>query len=63
MPVEPISLGIAIGVELLKFALDERNIRLRMAAAGMSQENIDAALANVRAEVAALPSPTALPEV
>lgn len=63
MPVEPVSLGIALGVELLKIAIDERNLRIKMAAAGLSPEAIEAALTKVRAEVAALPSPTTLPEV
>jgi len=60
---DPVSVGVAIGVELLKLAIEERNLRIKMAAAGMSQETIDAALTKVRAEVAALPSPTKLPEV
>ena len=62
MPVEPISLGIALGFEILKFVMDERNLRLKLAAAGMSQASIDAHLADARSRIAALQSPTKLPE-
>lgn len=62
--------GIAIGVELIKFALEERNLaireealRKRMTSAGIPGEVIEAELKRVRAEIAALPSPTTLPEV
>lgn len=60
--VEPISLGIALGFEVLKFVMDERALRAKMAAAGMSQENIDAALTDVRARIAAMGSAATLPE-
>jgi hypothetical protein len=63
MPVEPISLGVAIGFEILKFAMDERNLRLKMAAAGMSQAAIDAHLTDARSRIASMESPTKLPEV
>lgn len=59
----PLELGLAIGIELLKFGIAERDLWARMAAAGLSQESIDAALAKVRVEVAAMKSPTTLPEV
>lgn len=58
----PIEIGVALGIELLKWAINERDLRQKMAAAGVSGAAIDAALAKARADVAALPSATTLPE-
>ncbi len=65
-----ISTGIAFGVELAKWAMQERaaaakekELREKMAAAGMPSEAIDDALNTVRAKIAALPDPNKLPEV
>jgi len=59
----PVEVGVAIGFELLKWALQERALRQKMAAAGVSEAATDAALSTARAEVASLPSATTLPEV
>ena len=59
----PVELGVAIGFEVLKWALQERAIRQKLAAAGMSEAATDATLKQARAEVDALPSATTLPEV
>lgn len=58
-----IEIGVALGVELLKLAIQERQLRQKLVAAGMTPEATDAALSKVRAEVAALPDPNTLPEV
>lgn len=58
-----VELGVALGVELLKLALAERQLHQKLVAAGMTLEATDAALAKVRAEVATLPDPKTLPEV
>lgn len=59
----PVELGVAIGFEVLKWALQERAIRQKLAAAGMSEAATDATLKQARAEVDALPAATTLPEV
>lgn len=58
-----VEVGVVLGVELLKLALQERALRQKLVSAGMSPEATDAALSKVRAEVAALPDPNTLPEV
>jgi hypothetical protein len=58
-----VEVGVALGVELLKLALQERALRQKLVAAGMSEAATDAALSKVRAEVAALPDPKSLPAV
>ena len=58
-----IEIGVALGVELLKLAIQERQLRQKLVAAGMTPEATDAALNKIRAEVAALPDPNTLPEV
>jgi hypothetical protein len=55
--------GIAIGMEIVKAAIIERNARLMAVQAGLTPEQTDQAFQKARAEVAALPSATTLPEV
>lgn len=62
MTTPAVEIGVAIGFELLKWALQERAIRARLAAAGLSEAATDEALKKARAEVAAMPSATTLPE-
>lgn len=57
-----VEIGIALGVEVLKWAMSERALRQKMAAAGLSEAATDAALKQAREEVALL-DPTKLPQV
>ena len=50
-------------VEIAKLALQQKEVRDKLAGAGVSPEALDAALAEARAKVAALPSAETLPEV
>lgn len=60
--VTPVEVGVALGFELLKWAIAERALRQKLAAAGVSEAATDAALKQARAD-AALLDPTKLPEV
>jgi len=51
------------GVELAKYLIQDANLRRAAAAAGVSPEALDAAVARARAEMASLPDPHNLPEV
>jgi hypothetical protein len=55
--------GIALGFEIMKWLNEERRIREKMKAAGMSPESIEATFQESRKELAALPSASTLPEV
>lgn len=70
MSVEPISLGIALGIEVFKFIRDEQihkakeaALQKRLADAGLPQEVIDSVLLKARADFNALPSANTLTEV
>ncbi len=59
---DPVSMGIVLGIEIVKLINQERAIKALAAQAGLSPEALDAALVKARAEYQPL-DPTKLPEV
>ena len=52
--MDPLSAGLALGMEVAKLIIIDQNVRRMAAAAGITPEQLDAALAKVRAEIAPL---------